>query len=187
MGRRPLLVSNTTKDIMESIKNNFDLGSDVAPDSQPDQKVKVQIDRVTLYKNESEKINSWLRQIKESSKGFLDLTRSDLVNYLIKAHVDTLTDKEIKKIRQAHYSLIKHLNWITPQLKKALEANDTELVLALQAELRGLELGVIKSAKAATPEIEMSDLANTGKQRVKKSRSEGRADKIENNLTENNS
>lgn len=173
MGRRTLSVPHTTGHIMESImvtaENNI---------SEP--KVKTQIDRVTLNKNESDKINSWLGQIKESSRGFLDLNRSDLVNYLIKSHNAELTAKEIKNIRLAHYSLIKHLNWITPQLKKALDENNMDLVLTLQAELRGLEIGVIKNAESKNNSNDISSLKTTKTQRAKKSNNNTGEDKNEN-------
>ena len=163
---------------MESLKNDLE-AKDNEP-KNPDHKIKSQVDRVTLNKDESEKINTWLQQIKESSKGFLDLTRSDLVNYLIKSHLDVLTSKEIKKIRLAHYSLIKHLNWITPQLKKALEDNNHELVFSLQRELRSLEIGVIQNAEAASNETEKSGRNTTRKQRVKKSQGEAGVNKNDN-------
>ena len=178
MGRGPLLVPNTKGDIMEPL-NNLDVGT--SETKELGQKIKSQVDRVTLNKIESEKINTWLQQIKESSKGFLDLTRSDLVNYLIKAHLDILTAKEIKRIRLAHYSLIKHLNWITPQLKKALEDNDRELVFQLQRELRSLEMGVIRNAESASGVTGSNDLITTKKQRVKKSKNEASIDKNDNN------
>ncbi len=170
---------------MEPLINDLEVKD--SESKSPDQKIKSQVDRVTLNKDESEKINTWLQQIKESSKGFLDLTRSDLVNYLIKSHLDVLTAKEIKNIRLAHYSLIKHLNWITPQLKKALEDNNHELVFSLQRELRSLEIGVIKNAEGASSETEKSGLNTTRKQRVKKSKSEDGVDENQNNQTENNS
>lgn len=183
MGRRTLLVPHRKGHIMEPV-NTLEAKDNESKSS--DQKIKSQVDRVTLNKDESEKINTWLRQIKESSKGFLDLTRSDLVNYLIKAHLDVLTAKEIKKIRLAHYSLIKHLNWITPQLKKALEDNNHELVFSLQSELRSLEMGVIKNAESVTSAtdsisnvIENSGLNTTRKQRVKKDKNPSVVDKNE--------
>ncbi|MBC7457933.1 MAG: hypothetical protein H7235_06620 [Bdellovibrionaceae bacterium] len=167
---------------MEPIKNNTDSevpGSAAVQACKPDQKVKTQVDRVTFNKNESEKVNNWLRQIKESSKGFLELTKSDLVNFLIKSHLDVLSVKEIKKIRLAHYSLIKHLNWITPQLKKALDENDHELVFSLQSELRGLEIGVIKNAESKNIQGEFCDFNAIKKQRVKKSKNKTDDDKNE--------
>lgn len=161
---------------MESINT---LEAKDSESKNPGQKSKSQVDRVTLNKDESDKINSWLQQIKETSKGFLDLTRSDLVNYLIKARLDVLSAKEIKKIRLAHYSLIKHLNWITPQLKKALEDNNHEQVFQLQRELRSLEIGVIKNAESVTgvtgslsKVTENSGLNTTRKRRVKKDKTQ---------------
>ncbi len=177
MGRRPLLVPHRKGYIMESINN---LEAKDIESKESGQKIKSQVDRVTLNKDESEKINTWLQQIKESSKGFLDLTRSDLVNYLIKSHVDVLTAKEIKKIRLAHYSLIKHLNWITPQLKKALEDNNHELVFQLQRELRSLEMGVIKNAESASSNSDSISIKTTRKQRVRKSKNESGTDKNDN-------
>lgn len=179
MGRRSLLVPHRKGHIMEPIKN--DLEADASESKAQDQKVKLQVDRVTLNKDESEKINTWIRQIKENSKGFLDLTRSDLVNYLIKSHLDVLTAKEIKKIRLAHYSLIKHLNWITPQLKKALDENNHEQVFALQAELRSLEIGVIQNAESKNDISKSNSLNTTKKQRVKKSEIKTTEDRNENN------
>ena len=147
MGRGPLPLPHSEGHFMESIKiNTIDEVVNAPAEAQVAQKEKVHIDRVTLGRDESDKVTSWLTQIKSSTKGFLDLTRSDVVNFLIQSHVNDLTTKEIKKIRLSHYSLIKHLNWITPQLKKAIEENNAELVKLLQSELMGLELGVIRSA-----------------------------------------
>jgi len=182
MGRGSLLVPNPEGYIMESLKSESENTNQDLPStkvSTSDQKVKTQIDRVTLNKDESEKLNRWLVQIKESSKGFLDLTRSDLVNYLIQSHDDALSTKEIKRIRQANYSLIKHLNWITPQLKKALEDNNQELVFTLQAELRGLELGVIKNAESKIRSEKICEINTSQRQRGRKSRTKSSEDKNE--------
>lgn len=94
MGRGPLLVPHRKGNVMESMRTNLE-NEDSAKTklSSADQKVKTQIDRVTLNKEESDKINAWLKQIKDSSKGFLDLTRSDLVNFLIKSHHEELFKK----------------------------------------------------------------------------------------------
>ena len=180
MGRRSLPLPNSEGYIMEPLKSDSENSNQdllVPKANGLEQKVKTQIDRVTLNKDESDKVNNWLKQIKESSKGFLDLTRSDLVNFLIKSHCDELPLKEIKKVRLAHYSLIKHLNWITPQLKKALDENNHKLVFALQAELQGLEIGVIKSAETKIALISNNSLAATSKQRVRKIKEKSSEDK----------
>jgi len=165
---------------MESVNNNSDIeAASATSEVLPKQKEKIQTDRVTLGKDESERLTGWLTQIKNSTKGFLDLTRSDVVNFLIQSHSDELTAKEIKKIRLSHYSLIKHLNWITPQLKKAIEDHDLEKVRSLQLELRGLELGIIKGAESKDSSASLTDADGTKKQRVKKSKNKSVIDKNE--------
>ena len=105
------------------------------------------IDRVTLEKAEAEKVHAWLRQLQDNSRGFLQLTKSDIVNFLIRQHFVEFTKKEMHQIRQDHYDPVKHLLWITPKLKAAISSGDGELVSALQEEIRGIELCVVSDAK----------------------------------------
>jgi len=103
----------------------------------------LEFERVKLGKTESIKVSAWLKQLDESSNGFLQLTKSDLINFLIREHKEELTTKEISQIRANHYDPIRHLNWITPRLKEALTAHDKEQITRLQDELRSIELSVI--------------------------------------------
>lgn len=104
-------------------------------------------DRVTLGKLEADKIDQWLAQINASSKGFLALTRSDAVNFLIRGHKGDLAPKELQQIRADHYDPIRHITWITPQIKGALASGDIARVAELQEELRGVELSVVRGAQ----------------------------------------
>ncbi len=99
-------------------------------------------DRVTLTKPESERLGGWLGKIKSTSNGFLALTKSDLVNFLIRAHKLELSPREIAQIRSAHYDPIRHMNWITQELKRALSKSDMDAVTSLQSEIKGIELMV---------------------------------------------
>ncbi len=103
-------------------------------------------DRVSLDKSETEKVDRWLSQINQSSKGFLTLTRSDVVNFIIRTHRDEFAPKDLSQIRAHHYDPIRHITWITPQIKAALASGDIARVAELQAELRGVELSVIREA-----------------------------------------
>ena len=119
------------------------------PFSQEDQnenepKVKTKSnDRVTLGKNESEKVELWLKQIDGATKGFLCLNKSDMINFLIREHRDDLSSQEHKRLKSDNYNPIKHLNWLAPLIKQALAKGDTVRVAELQSELRGVELSVI--------------------------------------------
>src|SRR5437868_11205905 len=99
MDRRPLYVPYRKGDFMESLT---------------EKPVKAQ-DRVTLGKVEVEKIEKWLNQINQSSKGFLSLTKSDVVNFILRLHREEFSSKELSQIRAAHYDPIRHITWITPQ------------------------------------------------------------------------
>lgn len=124
-------------------------------ESKPREKA-APVDRATLGKPEAEKVNAWIKQVRESSKGFLDLTRSDLVNFLIREHKDELTPKEIAQIRADNYNPIRHINWITQELKTALSQNDLKMVGLLQLEIKGIELSDMKTAQAALSGDEMA-------------------------------
>jgi len=108
-----------------------------------------EIERVKLGRLESQKVTAWLKQLDETSKGFLQLTKSDLVNFLIRERRDELGAKEITQIRALHYDPIRHLNWITPRLKDALTSGDAEQIKSIQEDIRSIELSVI--AKVTDP------------------------------------
>lgn len=130
----------------------------------------VAVDRATLGKSEAEKVHAWIKQVKDSSKGFLDLTRSDLVNFLIREHKDELTPKEIAQIRSDNYNPIRHINWITQELKAALSQNDLKMVGLLQAEIKGIELSSASTAQTLLADGEIV-AAQTKRKRIPKSES----------------
>ncbi len=112
------------------------------------QKAIPQVDRVSISKMESEKVAAWVKQLESNSKGFLALTKSDVVNFLIREHKAELSPKEMGQIRSDHYDPIRHINWITQELKSALSTGDMSKVAALQEEIKGIELSVISHAKS---------------------------------------
>lgn len=137
---------------MESL-TGLNVGDDKNKNSRPTKpKQEPDVERVKLGRVESTKVAAWLTQLDEFSKGFLQLTKSDLVNFLIRERKDELTTKEVLQIRANHYDPIRHLNWITPRLKDALSSGDTDQIARLQDEIRSIELSVIKRVTAANGE-----------------------------------
>ncbi|MBX3039550.1 MAG: hypothetical protein KF789_02430 [Bdellovibrionaceae bacterium] len=102
-------------------------------------------ERVTLGLEEGQRVEAWLSQVNEFSKGYLTLSKSDIVNFLVRQHKELLTPKELQQIRADHYDPVRHITWITPQIKRALQNGDMSRVLELQEELRKVELSVGKS------------------------------------------
>ena len=113
-------------------------------------------ERVTLGNEEGLRVEAWLSQVNDFSRGFLNLSKSDIVNFLVRERGEILTQKELQQLRADHYDPIRHITWITPQIKQALQSGDMARVLALQEELRKVELSVVKGdrrkRKAASPE-----------------------------------
>lgn len=139
-------------------------------DSKPS-KPKAQ-DRVNLGEFEAEKLNRWLVQINSSSRGFLALTKTDVVNFLIRQHSEELLPKELLQIRAQHYDPVRHLNWIAPQIRMALANGDLERVAELQKELRGVELSVVHDAKAGNRKVSSLSNGKSSKRRKQGSKSE---------------
>lgn len=130
------------------------------------------VDRTKLGKEEGEKLLQWLRQLEESSNGFLQLSKSDVVNFLIREHKAELSNREMQQMRSHHYDPIRHLNWITPRLKDALQKNDTAAVAQLQEEIKGIELSSRSQANEQYSSDEISEsnsFKRPRRQRVKRS------------------
>jgi hypothetical protein len=131
------------------------------------------VDRVAIGNTESEKLSAWLRQVQDSSKGFLALSKSDLVNFLIREHKADFAPKELALLRGHHYDPIKHINWITQELKTALAKSDLAMVAVLQEEIKGIELSVVAHITGAGPsppgEITLLAAKKPKQKRTKKS------------------
>ncbi len=100
------------------------------------------IERAVIGKAESEKLNGWLAQLTDGPKRFIAVTKSDLINFLIRTHRTDLTAKEVSQIRSFNYNPVRHMNWIAQELKDALINSDMTRVAALQNEIKGIELSV---------------------------------------------
>jgi hypothetical protein len=129
------------------------------------------VDRVALGKEEAEKVSAWLKQLEDSTSGFLQLSRSDIVNHLIREHKPDISPREMQQIRTHHYDPIRHLNWITPRLKEALKSGDVAVIASLQGEIKSIELSVISKAKGQPGASERSELSapKLKRRRTKKS------------------
>lgn len=114
----------------------------------------VAIDRVTLSKDEGEKLDRWLEQIQTTFNGLLKLNKSDLVNYLVNEHKSELAKKELKKLKSIHFNQVKFATWALGRLKEA-QKNGEKLTYAdlvrLENSMGKLQdtapIGVVKSRK----------------------------------------
>ena len=121
-------------------------------------------DRAAIGKAESLKLQMWIEQIKGSTRGFLNPSKSDLVNFLIREHREELSSREMIQIRSLNYDPVKHINWISQELKAAYSKADFEMVALLQGELKQIEL----SPSVARPIHDDSIAVTTRQQRKRR-------------------
>lgn len=120
------------------------------------------IDRVTIGSEESGRLELWLKQVNESSRGFLSLTKSDVVNFLIRNRKDAFDSRELTQIRGDHYEPGRHVTWLANEIKAALACDDLPRVEELQSELQSVSLlkpkrsSEANALKSPTPRVSRS-------------------------------
>jgi hypothetical protein len=136
---------------MDSLKNENKIEPG-ASESDPPVKSTVRTpNRIPIADAEWQLLDGWLDQVNKASNGFLVLTKSDIVSFLMRNHAKELSTKEISQIRTAYYDPIRHMQWIAPQLKVALETGDDQKVLILQDELKQVEISIVARATRGEP------------------------------------
>lgn len=97
-------------------------------DQQSPKKRAIRQDRVTLKSEALGKLNQWSKQLGDRIKG-TKISRSDIVDWLIESHADSLSDDEISDLEKSHFDEVKFAEWAVTQLKKA-RANGSITTLA---------------------------------------------------------
>ena len=79
---------------------------------------KKQIERVVLSNEVAVKLDRWIATITSSRQG-VDLSRRDLIQWLVMSKSDNLSPHEIKELADAHYDDVKFLHFAMRELKQA--------------------------------------------------------------------
>jgi hypothetical protein len=80
-------------------------------------------DRVTLDPVAVNRLDNWISQVQLQIKG-VQVTRSDLVNFLISHHSEALTSIEIQLLKQAHFDEAEFAEWALKEFRKAKERGE---------------------------------------------------------------
>ncbi|MBK9293317.1 MAG: hypothetical protein IPM57_02565 [Oligoflexia bacterium] len=109
----------------------------------------IQVDRIALGKDESQKLENWLLQVESVFNGLVKVSKSDLVNFFIQNHSLELSKKELKQIKAMYHSEVKFAKWA---LNKLMEAEKTGEELSL-SDLIKLQNAKLKLSDKITPLI----------------------------------
>jgi hypothetical protein len=86
------------------------------------------LERVTIEDVLKNKLAQLTKAANDSLQGMANITRSDVINLLLKLHDDELSKAETEELRRIHFNVFKCLSWLQNQAKVAKEAG-TEISL----------------------------------------------------------
>lgn len=107
-------------------------------------------ERLSLRKEEQEKLEAWAQELNARFDGMIRLTKSDLANFLIRHHSENLNDEEVALIEVEHFDELRWMNWA---LVKIRDAKKQGLSLTLQEliEKRKVPSSTKKVRKKSAP------------------------------------
>ena len=77
------------------------------------------LERVTIEDGLKDKLNSLTKAANESLQGIAEVSKSDVVNLILKLHDDGLSKLEIDELKKIHFDVFKCLTWLQNQAKDA--------------------------------------------------------------------
>jgi hypothetical protein len=84
-----------------------------------DKKVYKALERVTIEDDLKDKLNSLTVAANESLQGIAEVSKSDVVNLILKLHAEELSKTETDELRKIHFDVFKCLAWLQTQAKDA--------------------------------------------------------------------
>lgn len=90
--------------------------------ANPDKKAKKAykaLERVTIEDGLKDKLNSLTAAANESLQGIAEVSKSDVVNLILKLHDDQLSKIESDELKKIHFDVFKCLTWLQNQAKDA--------------------------------------------------------------------
>jgi hypothetical protein len=92
-----------------------------AVENKKDKKIYKALERVTIEDNLKNKLNLLTASANESLQGIAEVSKSDVVNLILKLHPDELSKTETDELRKIHFDVFKCLAWLQTKAKDAKE------------------------------------------------------------------
>jgi hypothetical protein len=87
------------------------------------------VDRIILRREERDRLDRWLAQLNEKFDGMIKFSKSDIANFLIRAHEDELDESEIKLMGAQHYD---EMRWYNRAAEKVRQAKRKGIEIAFE-------------------------------------------------------
>lgn len=97
-------------------------------ENKKDKKTSKTLERVTIEEDLKEKLSLLTTVANESLQGITEVSKSDVVNLILKLHDNGLSKLETDELRKTHFDVLKCLTWLQNQAKAAKD-NGNEVSL----------------------------------------------------------
>ncbi len=95
------------------------MNSENATTKKNDKKAYKTLERVTIEDDLKDKLNSLTTAANLSLQGITEVSKSDVINLILKLHPDELSKVETDELRKTHFDVFKCLSWLQTQAKDA--------------------------------------------------------------------
>ncbi len=86
------------------------------------------VERIAIDDQLKEKLVQLTQQANDALQGMTSVSKSDVINFILKNHPSDFSKSELKDLRSEHFDEVKFSQWITTQLKDA-KLNGTQISL----------------------------------------------------------
>lgn len=118
---------------------------------------KKEIERVILTAESIQRLNAWLEQIRQSRPG-VEITRKNIVNWLILSHSERLSQSEEKELAETYYNELRFLQFAVRELKAANERGDTLSFQDFIDKMPTLQRNTVGRRKTFKEKIELNEI-----------------------------
>ena len=107
-------------------------------------------DRITIELGALSRLDQWIAELKARSQG-IEITRKDLLNWLVEHHDERLTATEERLLTEAFYDEEKFLKYAWEEIRQAKAKGETLRLAEILKRKRSQDAGPAKPKKARDP------------------------------------
>lgn len=104
------------------------------------------VDRIVLRRVENDRLQGWVAALNARFDGMIRVTKSDLANFIVRQHSDSLSESEIKTIETEMFDEVRWLNWALAKVRQAKKVGQSLSLNDLMVKRES-----IKSRKSTPP------------------------------------
>ena len=118
-------------------------------------------ERLSLRKEEQDKLDSWVQELNTKFDGMIRLTKSDLANFLIRHHPAKLSNEELALIEREHFDEVRWINWALAKIRDAKKRGQSLTLEELMEQRNMPSMPTRKTRRKTAPESAHDEIPMT--------------------------